>query len=355
MAYPLLTADCSKLRHNLDTLAALCAARGVSVSAVTKAVCADARLAQIFAQSGVSQLADSRLQNLMRLPRQKPRLLLRISDPREAGEVVRNCEMSLQSEVDTLRALGAAAREAGVLHRVALLIDLGDLREGVFYRDWAGIAKAADAACAERALELVGVGANLTCYGAILPDEQNLGELARIADALRKRCNLSLPFVSGGNSSSLGLMRSGRMPRGITNLRLGESILLGRDTAACAPLPGLFTDVFTLSARLVEVQLKPSMPIGVMGANAFGERPSFIDTGEMRRGILAVGRQDVDESGLTPRDSRVRILGASSDHLLVDLSAAPAYEVGDTLDFTPSYGALLRASTSAYVDKAYCG
>ena len=58
----------------------------------------------------------------------------------------------------------------------------------------------------------------------------------------------------------------------------------------------------------------------------------------MRRGILAVGRQDTDSGGLTPTDPAVTILGASSDHLLVDLTRAPGYRVGDTFEWPVPQG-----------------
>ena len=70
----------------------------------------------------------------------------------------------------------------------------------------------------------------------------------------------------------------------------------------------------------------------------------------MLRAIAAIGRQDVHVDGLTPRDGSIEILGASSDHLLLDLTRAPM-QVGDTVSFGVDYGALLSASTSAYVKK----
>jgi predicted amino acid racemase len=207
---------------------------------------------------------------------------------------------------------------------------------------------------AQPALELWGIGTNLTCFGGILADEENLGCLTDIAAALRRSLDTPLPIVSGGNSSSIGLLLDGRMPKGVNHLRLGEAVLLGNDTAKCAPLPGLYTDVFCLSAELVEVKTKPSRPIGTAGANAFGEPVHFEDEGEQLRGILAIGRQDTNAEGLKPLDAGVRILGASSDHLIVDLTQAKTeYRVGDILSFLPDYGALLKAYTSAYVIKAY--
>ncbi len=101
------------------------------------------------------------------------------------------------------------------------------------------------------------------------------------------------------------------------------------------------------------MQRKPSVPIGDSGANAFGEHPTFESRGEQIRGICKIGRQDTVADGLTPRDEQIKIIGASSDHLIVDLTRAKPYRVGDVLDFTPDYGALLRAYTSPYVKRTY--
>lgn len=352
--YPLLAADLNKLRHNLDALVSACHARGVSVAAVTKVVCAHEAFVRLVEESGADLFADSRLENLARIQTEKQRMLLRVAAACEADAVVRTADISLQSEITTIRLLDAAAGRAGKTHQVVLMIDLGDLREGLYVADYDAIERTAREAAGLKSIELIGVGANLTCFGAILPDEQNLGALVDVARRLRSALGLELPIVSGGNSSTVGLLLAGGVPDGITNLRLGESILLGNDTAALTVLPGLYGDAFTLRAQLVEVQEKPAAPVGTSGANAFGERVTFPKTGgTMLRGILAIGRQDVDETGLFPRDLRVRVIGASSDHLLVDLSHVPHYRVGDVLEFSVSYGALLRLSTSPYVEKVY--
>lgn len=352
--YPRLTIDLTKLKRNLDYLTEAARARGVSLAIVTKCLCADKPLVRLIGESGADYIADSRVQNLKKMEGcLKPRMLLRVGMPSEAEAIAANSEISLQSEIKTIRALGAAAAGLRRRHKVVLMIDMGDLREGVFFRDKEKILETAEAAAHEPWLELYGVGVNLTCYGAVLPDCDNLGGLVQIADMLRSRLSLPIPLVSGGNSSSLTMLLSGDMPDGINNLRLGESFLLGNDTAACAPLDGLYTDAFLLEAELVERQIKPSKPIGSSGANAFGEPVSFADRGPRARGILAIGRQDTDQGGLRPVDPRVETLGASSDHLLVDLTACPEYGVGSIIRFVPDYGALLRAATSCYVEKIY--
>jgi predicted amino acid racemase len=351
--YPRITADLNKIKHNIDTLCALCAENGVSIAAVTTVVCADERIARVLEQSGATMLADARTENLARLKTNKPKLLLRAPAPEEAAEAVTLADISLVSEIDTIRALGRAARDAGKTHGIILMVDLGDLREGLLFLERDAIYRAANAAKAEECVELIGVGTNLTCYGAIIPDETNLGELCKIAEELRARTGLPIPIVSGGNSSSLGLLKRGLVPDCVNHLRLGESIMLGNDTAACRVMNGLYGDAFTLSTRLIEVQRKPSVPIGESGANAFGEHPTFESLGDQIRGICKIGRQDTVADGLTPRDGDIKIIGASSDHLIVDLTRAKQYRVGDVLEFTPDYGALLRAYTSSYVARDY--
>ena len=351
--YPRITADLTKIKHNIDALAALCGENGVSIAAVSKVVCADERIVRVLEESGATMLADARTENLVQLDTRKPKLLLRAPAPEEAEEAVTLADISLVSEIATIQALGTAARAAGKVHQIILMIDLGDLREGLLFLDREAIYRAADAAKAAEGIALVGVGTNLTCYGAIIPDETNLGELCQIADELRARTGLPIPIVSGGNSSTLGLLKRGLVPEGVNHLRLGESILLGNDTAACRVMNGLYGDAFTLATRLIEVQRKPSVPIGESGANAFGEHPTFESLGDQIRGICKIGRQDTVADGLTPRDGDIKIIGASSDHLIVDLTNAREYHVGDVLEFTPDYGALLRAYTSPYVARGY--
>ena len=351
--YPRITADLKKIQHNVDMLCDLCAEHGVSIAAVSKVVCADERIVSVLEESGATMLADARTENLARLKTNKPKLLLRAPAPEEAEEAVRLADISLVSEIDTIRALGKAARAAHKTHSIILMIDMGDLREGLLFLNRESIYRAADAAKEQEGIELLGIGTNLTCYGAIIPDEDNLGGLCDIADELRAHTGLPIPIVSGGNSSSLGLLKRGMVPDCVNHLRLGESIMLGNDTAACRVMNGLYGDAFTLSTRLIELQRKPSVPIGESGANAFGEHPTFESLGEQLRGICKIGRQDTVAEGLTPRDGDIKIIGASSDHLIVDLTNAKPYRVGDILDFTPDYGALLRAYTSPYVYRDY--
>ena len=113
-------------------------------------------------------------------------------------------------------------------------------------------------------------------------------------------------------------------------------------------------DAFVLKGEIVELKNKPSLPIGTIGMDAFGNKPTFEDRGEIRRAIVALGRQDVNPDGIEPLNEKINILGASSDHLLMDVTKSSVeLRVGDILEFKVDYGALLNASTSEYVKKIF--
>lgn len=352
--YPRIVIDLNKLKHNLDFLTELCHSQGIMTAIVTKVFCADKRIVELINDSSADMIADSRTQNLEGMKTDKPRLLLRIGMQSEAEKIVSVSEISMQSQLSTVLLLNEAAKKLGVVHKVILMVDMGDLREGIFNTDREKIETVASAIASASNLELYGVGVNLTCYGGILPDENNLSGLAAIADSLRILTSSPIPVVSGGNSSTMGMLMAHEVPKGINHLRLGESFVLGNDTAVGRPVEGLYTDCFVLEAEIVEIETKPSKPIGKSGPNAFGEYLEYPDRGMMRRAILGIGRQDVSVDGLTPIDSDVEIIGASSDHLIVNLTCCQKeYSVGDKLCFIPDYGALLHLFTSKYVDRCY--
>ena len=353
MPHPCIIANLPAIEENARAVFAACHAQGIKVTAVNKVTCGDRRIGKLLQEAGADMIGDSRLPNLKKSGTAKPKMMLRIGTPSSAEETVLHAEYSLQSEEDTIRALGSAAQEQEKTHKIILMIDVGDLREGLPIDDKAGILRAARLIVNSPGLALSGIGTNLSCFGGIVPDARNLGHLNETAEWLRRETGAEIPLISGGNSSSLHLVFNKSFPSGINHLRLGESILLGMNTYDGTAFKELRQDTFIFRAEICEVQKKPSLPHGQAGPNAFGESVRFEDEGPMLRGILAAGRQDIDETGLTPLNDNVRILGASSDHLILDLTRSPHLRVGDTLDFRPAYGALLRAYTSPYVHKDY--
>ena len=338
----------SALEHNYKVIANLCHSNKVSFTAVTKCVCSNHKIVEIAKKNGADCIADSRIENLQLAQKTLPTMCIRVSFPMETPQVVKCCDISLQSELATIRALADSARDQGKRHCIILMIDLGDLREGVYYQDEEKIRLLAETILTNKSLEFYGVGTNLSCYGGVLPDASNLGALVSIAKELRRYYSIELPVVSGGATSTLPLLLDGKLPEGINNLRIGEAALFGYDSSRNMHIKGLRNDAFVMASPLVEVKKKPSMPYGRRLFNAFGESAHFEDKGLMIRGICALGRQTIDLSSIWTLDNRIEILGASSDHTILNLNRASDYKVGDTIAFGIGYGSLFRYASGKY-------
>lgn len=351
---PRLEIDLPALESNTRRVVETCRLRGIQVWGVTKGVRGCPRVGLAMLRGGVEGLADSRLPNLIRLRQalgDPSLMLLRPPSPAQAQEAVGTARVSLNSEILTLTALGLAAAARKVEHEVILMVDLGDRREGVLPGDVLELARAARR---ERSLRLAGIGANFACFGGVLPTAESLVELVELAGRVRMATGASLDTVSGGNSSSLPLVIRAAMPAGVNQLRIGEGILLGRDPSTGEPLPGTRQDVFRLEAELIEVQRKPSAPCGPVARNAFGRQPVHIDRGDRLRALAAIGVQEIGAGTLCPASGGVEVLGASSDHLVLDVTAMePAPRPGGRLQFLPDYGAVLALMMATDVCRQY--
>lgn len=347
---PRLEIDLNKIKHNTKVLAESCKKSNIQLAGVTKVFCGNPEIAKAIAEGGVVMLADSRIENLKKIASiDIPKLLLRLPMRSQVEDVVKYADISLNSEIKTIEELGQVAVAQDKVHKIILMIDLGDLREGV-WQDHA-IDMVGDIVKLE-GVQLIGIGTNLTCYGGVIPNSQNLSILVEVANRIENQFGISLEIISGGNSSSLYLLEKDEMPKGINHLRLGESILLGRETAYGNVIKDTYQDAFTFVAEIIELKEKPSIPIGEIGVDAFGNKPTFVDRGIRKRAILGVGRQDVSLSNITPLDDKMIILGASSDHLIIDVTdCEKEYAVGDEIRFEVEYGALLQLMTSEYIQK----
>lgn len=359
--YPRLVIDLKKLKSNLDAVSHITKDEGgCSLMIVTKGLCADKEMVHVVCEHpAVDFVADSRVKNIKTYADEvrksgKKTALLRIPMHDEAAEVVKYVDLSFNSELSTMRLLNEEAKKLDVKHNVLLMIDLGDLREGIFYQNEDTIFDTVEEILTMSNVNLYGIGVNLTCYGAIIPKNDNLSLLTALAEKIENKFGIKLNMVSGGNSSSIYLVEKGELPKGINNLRLGESFLLGNDTAYETKLPGTTSDALVLEAQIVELKEKPSLPIGEVGVDAFGQKPYYEDRGIIKRAIIAVGKQDTDIDSMTPLDEKIDILGGSSDHIILDVTKSDKdYKVGDVVSFTLGYGGMLKTATSAYVEKAY--
>ncbi|PRY77983.1 alanine racemase [Marivita geojedonensis] len=346
---PRVEFDTDALQQNFAHLAKLCAAHGIAVSGVTKAIGGNPDIARLMLDNGIRTLADARLDNIARLRAggiDVPVMLLRAPAMVEVAEAARLADIFLLSEIETIRALATAKAELGKCCQVVLMVDLGDLREGVPPEDLPSLGRAV---MATENANIIGIGTNLACNLGVLPDQSNMAELVALANQLEATIGHPLRYVSAGNSSAISLMLNQGLPSKINHLRLGESLLLGRETAYGHPLARMSGDCFDLVAQIIEHKLKAPRPYAARGRNAFGQQVDVELTEPRRLGVLNVGAVDCEIGGLCPLINGVSIVGYSSDHLIVDTTSSTSLAVGDEIRFRVDYHALATAMTSPYL------
>jgi ornithine racemase len=347
-----IVADCDKIKANARAIVELCAGHGIEVAAVTKCVCGEPEIVRAILAGGVKTIAESRVDNVRRIRDAGidcDILMLRLPALSEADDVVALSQCSLNSEPLVLKALSDAAVRQGRVHEVIVIIESGDRREGVMPEDAADLCRLV---LGLPGLDLAGVATSLNCLCGVMPTVDNQRAFAALVQSLETELGVSFRIVSGGHTNNLQFVMSGEMPERVTQLRLGESILFGTDIVSRIQLPSPHQDTFRVYAEIIELKDKPSAPEGPIGPDAFMRTHEWPDLGMRRRAVLALGEIDVSVEFLKPAHAGVTIVGASSDHTVVDVTDAdPPLALGDEVEFDVEYTAIAVGWSSVCTTK----
>lgn len=350
--FPLIIINRKKLIDNIENVLKMSRENNIPyITFVVKAFSGNEEILSIINSTSLKSIGDSRIENLKKfqsLPIEK--MLLRIPMLSEVRDVIKYADISLNSELSVIEALNAEAKAQNKIHDILIMFDLGDLREGLYYKS--DYLPFIEKILSLQNINIKGIGTNLTCYGGLIPDEIILNRLVQIKNKIENGFSIKLDIISGGNSSSVTLFNQNIIPKEINHLRLGESILFGKETSYSKEIKGLNHDVFLFQAEIIECKTKPSFPDGTITINSFGEVPQIEDKGMITRLILAIGKQDVILENLVPIDENLSILGGSSDHLILE-SKNNKYKVGNIVTFKINYPALVHLMNSNYVKKDF--
>lgn len=351
--YPKLEINLDGIVNNAKLLENICKKHNVKLSLVTKVLVSDKKIVQTLVDNGITTICESRIQNFIDykdIPVEK--WLIREPMLSEISDVVKYSDVSLNSEIKTILALNEEGKKQNKIHKIILMYELGDLREGSDAKEIENLV----AECLQlNNICLYGIGSNLSCYGSIMPSQENMNELSKLGTNLENKFNIKFKFISGGNSTSFEMLKNGLLPKNINNLRIGEAVFLGNIPCIEKPIEEFCRNNFVLKAQIVEIKEKPSIPRGNMGlSNSFGEVPTFIDKGIRKRALISLGKQDVNIKGLNPIDDKIEILDGSSDYIILDITDSKnIYSVGDEISFNIDYSVLLGAMGSKYIYKDY--
>ncbi|MDR8394415.1 alanine/ornithine racemase family PLP-dependent enzyme [Aliifodinibius sp. S!AR15-10] len=353
MAYLKLYRD--KLRDNYNYLDKLFKKNGIKWGITTKLLCGHEPYLKEVADLGVKEMHDSRISNLEKIKNIDPETLtIYIKPPPKdiIESVVRYADVSLNTELSTLHALSEEAERQDKIHKVIVMIEMGDLREGVVREDlidfYEKIFKLPN-------VEVIGLGTNLNCMHGVMPDEDKLIQLSLYKQILELRFDVDIPLVSGGTTVTIPLVLKNRLPKGVNHFRVGEALFFGKNLFTGGTISGMHEGVFELYTQIIEISEKPKVPSGELGVNPQGQKYDIDeeDYGETSyRAILDIGYLDIDPEHLINVHDDIKVADASSDMLVLDVGDnSNDYEVGDFIRFRLKYMGALGIMNSDYIDK----
>ena len=315
-------------------------------------------LEKLIASDEIQQLhsvGDSRVSNLKVVKSINPDIRTMYIKPpaiNQTANVVRYADVSLNSSHKTIAALNKAAREQDKQHEIIVMIEMGELREGVvrgnvmdFY---------------ERIFEMEnirvrGIGTNLGCMYGVEPTFDKLIQLSLYAHLIEAKFDVKMELVSGGSSITLPLISRKKVPAGINHFRIGDTAFFGKSLSTNKQFRDLSTTAFDFSAEILEIEEKEIVPDGEIGSAAIGQTAGVMEDEDGQRSYRALvdfGEIDVNAANLALKDRSVQFAGSTSDMTVYDLgSKSGRYEVGSKLHFTPNYIAVARLMHSRYIDK----
>lgn len=350
-----VTFDVTKLKLNFDYLNNLFDENGIKWSIVTKMLSGNKIFLTEVLKLDIGQICDSRVSNLKNIKALRPDVeTIYIKPPakRAIKGVVRYADISLNTELETIKMLSEEAQNQNKVHKIIIMMELGELREGVNREDFIAFY---ESVFQQKNIEVVGIGANLTCLYGVLPNRDKLIQLTLYKQIIEAKFNKRLPYVSGGSSVTIPLIFQKLLPEGINHFRVGETLYLGTDVYYDKPLANMCNNIFMLYSEIIEVIEKPTVPEGTMGTNLEGNTFTFEtqDIGQTSiRAIIDIGLLDVEIKHLEFVDNDISIVGASSDVIVIDLGENKKdYKVGELIEFRLDYMGTLRIINSKYIDK----
>lgn len=345
-----------KLRANYKFLDAIFKSRNIHWGVVSKMLCGNEIYLKEIIALGVNEIHDSRASNLKKIKFLNPEIqTVYIKPPakRSIESIVRYADVSFNTEMYTIQLLSKEAKRQNKIHRIIIMIEMGDLREGVmgeelvaFYGKVLSLPN----------IEISGIGTNLNCLSGVMPTQDKLIQLSLYKQLIEAKFNIQIPWVSGGTTVAVPLILKNARPMAVNHFRIGEALFFGKDLFTGETIKGMHHDVFKLYSEIIEISEKPDTPTGELGENVAGNNFSIDKTEDLGstslRAILDVGLLDMQPQYISPEDNDIAIIDASSDMLVVDISNSKRdYKVGDLVSFNLRYMGALYLLNSNYIDK----
>lgn len=105
---------------------------------------------------------------------------------RSIPELVKYADISFNTGLKTMKLISAEAVKQQKIHKVVIMIEMGELREGVMRED---LIEFYEQVFTLPNIEIVGIGTNLNCLYGILPNHDKLIQLSLYKQLIEARFN----------------------------------------------------------------------------------------------------------------------------------------------------------------------
>ncbi|MCX6090344.1 MAG: alanine racemase, partial [Candidatus Atribacteria bacterium] len=335
--YPRLEIDLSIISENITRIQKKCQQWNLQPVAVTKGFCADPPLVRLLLSSGITCFADSNILNLRRiqnLTSQPVELyLIRLPMVSECPVITDLHIIPFVSHLEILEILDREAGKRGVNCPVILAVENGDGREGFLPEE---LLAASETIRRFRHLTIRGLSTTLACLSGVLPNESKIREFIQWKRAFVEKTGLRDVILSVGGTTFFSLWEDGLILPEVNQIRCGEAFLFGSDISRKRDMAWLRQGAFYIETEIVEVREKKPEWNQDPGYDAFGRIPShqLLLPYPHKRALLAMGLQDIDDSQLYLERGHVKIIGATSNYLVIDIEDDETdYHVGEVIRF----------------------
>lgn len=345
-----------KLKDNYKFLDNIFTSRNIDWGIVSKLLCGNEIYLKEIIALGTKEIHDSRVSNLRKIKELAPDIqTVYIKPPakRSIDEIVEYADVSFNTEIYTIKLLSEAAIKQNKVHKIIIMIEMGDLREGVmgddliqFYGEVLNLPN----------IEVRGIGTNLNCLNGVMPTQDKLIQLSLYKQLIEAKFGVTIPWVSGGTSVAIPLILRNARPMAVNHFRVGEALFFGKDIFTGLTIEGMHDSVFKLFAEIIEITEKPDVPTGELGENVAGNIGVADENSDLNnsslRAILDIGLLDMQPQYLEAVDPNITIFDASSDMLVIDITNSDTkYNVGDLVTFKIKYMGALYLLNSDYIGK----
>ncbi len=305
----------------------------------------------------IHSIGDSHLSCLQKIKKIKPEAqTIYIKPPAmdQIKNVISYADISLNSSIRTIKALNREALRQNKRHKVIVMIELGELREGVvrdnlldFYRQAFQLSN----------IEIIGIGTNLGCMYGVEPTFDKLIQLCLYKKIVELTFDYKFEIVSGGSSITLPLVGKGKRPKEVNHFRVGEAVFFGTSPFDNKKFKNLSTKAFEFKANIIEFARKDSVPDGIIGEGNIGNVANNNDSNKQSqsyRAIMDFGILDVDVEDIVPVEKNISFAGTTSDMTVYTIDGKDAkdkYRVGSQITFQPNYMAVARLMNTSFITK----